>query len=120
MLGRTLERMREERETRSALDCVDCMRRVNDVSVMGVSKTARRREDRSIHKKKKRGSDRNVPGVTKLSSGASSGMMAFGRTNAPVDISCTSGVEGEDGRDASTTFAKWVGTAMLGGEPMTS
>lgn len=58
--------------------------------------------------------------MTKLSSGASSGMIAFGRTNAPVDISGMSGVEGEEGLDARTTFAKWVGTAMFGGDPMTS
>lgn len=58
--------------------------------------------------------------MTKLSSGASSGMIVFGRMNAPVDISGMSGVEGEDGLDARTTFAKWVGTPMLGGEPMTS
>lgn len=62
----------------------------------------------------------NVPGVTKLSSEASSGMIALGRTNAPVETSRMSGVEGEEGREARTTFAKWVGTAMLGGEPMTS
>ena len=61
-----------------------------------------------------------VPGVTKLSNGTSSGMIAFGRTKAPVEISGTSGVEGEDGLEARTTFAKWVGTATLGGEPMTS
>ena len=67
-----------------------------------------------------KGRKSNVPGVTKRSSGASSGMIAFGRMNAPVEISWTSGVEGEEGLEARTTFAKWVGTAMLGGEPMTS
>ena len=47
-------------------------------------------------------------------------MTAFGRTKAPVDISEMSGVEGEDGLLAKTTFAKWVGTDTLGGEPITS
>ena len=56
----------------------------------------------------------------KLSSFASSGMAALGRTNAPVEISGTPGVDGEDGFDVSTTLAKCVGTEMLGGEPITS
>lgn len=56
----------------------------------------------------------------KLSRGASSGIIAFGRTNAPVESSRISGVEGEEGLAVSTTFAKWVGTATLGGEPITS
>jgi hypothetical protein len=47
-------------------------------------------------------------------------MRAFGSTNAPVEISSRPGVAGEDGREVSTTFAKWVGTATFGGEPMTS
>lgn len=47
-------------------------------------------------------------------------MAALGRTNAPVAISGTSGVDGEDGLDVSTTLAKWVGTEILGGEPITS
>lgn len=59
-------------------------------------------------------------GTTKLSSFASSGIGAFGRTNAPVAISCMCGVDGEEGLAVSTTFAKWVGTATFGGEPMTS
>ena len=59
-------------------------------------------------------------GTTKLSSFASSGMTAFGRTNAPVEISGMSGVRGEDGFEVRTTFAKWVGTETLGGVPMTS
>lgn len=59
-------------------------------------------------------------GTMKLSSFASSGMTAFGRTNAPVEISGTSGVFGEEGFKVRTTFAKWVGTATLGGVPMTS
>lgn len=58
--------------------------------------------------------------MMKFSKGASSEMAAFGRTNAPVDISGVSGVEGDEGLDASTTFAKCVGTPMFGGEPMTS
>ena len=55
--------------------------------------------------------------MTKLVKGASSGIMAFGKTNAPVDISVTSGLDGEEGFEASTTFAKCVGTATFGGEP---
>jgi hypothetical protein len=47
-------------------------------------------------------------------------MGALGSTNAPVDSSSTSGVDGEDGLLANTTLAKWVGTLMLGGEPITS
>ena len=62
----------------------------------------------------------NIPGTTKFSSLASSGMTAFGRTNAPVEISGTSGLEGDDGFDVSTTFAKCVGTETFGGEPITS
>lgn len=61
-----------------------------------------------------------VLGTRKLSNLASSGMTAFGRTNAPAEISATSGVDGDDGLAASTTFAKCVGTEMFGGEPMTS
>jgi hypothetical protein len=62
----------------------------------------------------------NSPGMTKLSNGASSGITALGKTNAPVDISGISGVVGEEGLDTSTTLAKCVGTATLGGEPITS
>lgn len=47
-------------------------------------------------------------------------MEEFGSTNAPVLISGTSGVLGEDGLVVNTTFAKCVGTATFGGEPMTS
>jgi hypothetical protein len=47
-------------------------------------------------------------------------MTVLGRTKAPVDISKMSGSEGEDGLLAKTTFAKWVGTDTLGGEPITS
>lgn len=47
-------------------------------------------------------------------------MTALGRTKAPVDNSKVSIVEGEDGLLAKTTFAKWVGTDTLGGEPITS
>lgn len=47
-------------------------------------------------------------------------MTAFGSTNAPVEISGTWGVEGDDGRDVRTTLAKWVGTATFGGLPITS
>jgi len=63
---------------------------------------------------------RYSPGTTKLFNGASSGMGVFGSTNAPVLISGTLGVLGEEGLVASTTLAKCVGTATLGGEPMTS
>ena len=47
-------------------------------------------------------------------------MGAFGSTNAPVLISGILGVLGDEGLVVSTTFAKCVGTATLGGEPMTS
>ena len=56
----------------------------------------------------------------KLSRGVSSRMTALGRTKAPVDNSRMSRVEGEDGLLAKITFAKWVGTDTLGGEPITS
>jgi hypothetical protein len=58
--------------------------------------------------------------MTKLSSGASSGIIAFGSTKAPVESSSISGVEGEDNLDVNTTFAKCVGTETFGGDPMTS
>lgn len=63
---------------------------------------------------------RYPPGTTKLFNGTSSGMSVFGSTNAPVLISGTLGVLGEEGLVVSTTLAKCVGTATLGGEPMTS
>jgi hypothetical protein len=47
-------------------------------------------------------------------------MDALGSTNAPVDISTSSGLEADDGREVRTTFAKWVGTEMLGGVPINS
>jgi hypothetical protein len=59
-------------------------------------------------------------GMAKLSSGASSGIIALGNTKAPADSSRMFGVDGDDGFAARTTFAKWVGTAMFGGEPITS
>lgn len=62
----------------------------------------------------------DVLGIMKLSKGASSGITAFGSTNAPVDSSRISGVDGEAGFDAKTTFAKCVGTETLGGDPITS
>ena len=46
-------------------------------------------------------------GATKLSRRASSGMGAFGKTKAPVDISKRSGLVGDTGLDVNTTFAKW-------------
>lgn len=55
----------------------------------------------------------DVPGTTKLANGAWSGMIALGRTNAPMEVSC-------EGFVVKTTLAKWVGTATLGGVPMTS
>lgn len=58
--------------------------------------------------------------MTKLSNGVSSGIAAFGSTKAPRETSKLEGVEGEEGVVVRTTFAKWVGTAMLGGEPITS
>jgi hypothetical protein len=42
----------------------------------------------------------------KLSKGVSSGMTALGKTNAPVDISGTFGVAGEEGLDTRITLAK--------------
>ena len=62
----------------------------------------------------------DILGTTKLSRGVSSDMAAFGSTNAPVEISGTSGVEGDDGRDVRTTLAKCVGTDTFGGLPITS
>ena len=62
----------------------------------------------------------DLPGTTKFSKGVSSLIVSLGRTNAPVEISRTSGVDGEVGRDVNTTFAKWVGTATFGGFPITS
>ena len=47
-----------------------------------------------------------VPGTIKLSKGAVSGMTAFGSTNAPVEISGISGVDGDEGLDVKMTFAK--------------
>lgn len=63
---------------------------------------------------------RYSPGTTKLFNGASSGMGALGSTNAPVLISGILGVLGEEGLVVNTTLAKCVGTATLGGDPMTS
>jgi hypothetical protein len=63
---------------------------------------------------------RYSPGTTKLFNDASSGMGALGSTNAPVLISGMFGVFGEEGLVVNTTLAKCVGTATLGGEPMTS
>lgn len=60
------------------------------------------------------------PGTTKLFNGASSGMGALGSTNAPVLISGILGVLGAEGLVVNTTLAKCVGTATLGGDPMTS
>ena len=61
-----------------------------------------------------------VPGTIKLSKGLSSGISAFGKTKAPVEISGTCGVDGDEGLDVRTTFAKWVGTDTFGGFPITS
>lgn len=63
---------------------------------------------------------KDLPGTTKFSKGASSGISAFGRTNAPVEISGICGVDGDDGLVVKTTLAKCVGTPMLGGLPITS
>lgn len=48
----------------------------------------------------------NILGTMKLVRGASSGMIAFGSTNAPEDSSSLSGVLGEEGFAVNTTFAK--------------
>lgn len=55
-----------------------------------------------------------------MSKGVESGMAALGRTKAPVATSRMSGFEGDEGLDVNTTFAKCVGTATFGGEPITS
>jgi len=47
-------------------------------------------------------------------------MTELGRTNAPMAELLIEGLEGEPGFVVITTFAKWVGTEMLGGDPMTS
>jgi hypothetical protein len=59
-------------------------------------------------------------GMTKFSRGVSSGIGALGSTNAPAESSSMFGVPGDDGLEVRTTFAKWVGTATFGGEPITS
>lgn len=58
--------------------------------------------------------------MMKFVSGVSSGITALGSTNAPLDTSSTSGVDGDVGFVASTTLAKCVGTATFGGDPITS
>ena len=62
----------------------------------------------------------DVPGTTKLVSGASSGMTAFGNTNAPTLHSLSAPepltsapTDARGGRDERITFAKWVGTATV-------
>jgi len=50
----------------------------------------------------------------KLSRGLSSGMTAFGRTKAPVDISKYQGLKVRMGLLAKTTFAKWVWYRHIG------
>lgn len=47
-------------------------------------------------------------------------MGALGSTKAPADSSRIFGDDGDDGFEVNTTFAKWVGTEILGGEPITS
>ena len=59
-------------------------------------------------------------GIWKVCMGVSSGIEAFGRTKAPVEISVNSGLYGETGLDANTTFAKCVGTPTAGGFPIIS
>jgi hypothetical protein len=61
-----------------------------------------------------------LPGTMKLSRGASSGIEALGNTKAPIENARMSGVAGDKGVDVRTTFAKCVGTATFGGEPITS
>jgi len=61
----------------------------------------------------------NLLGLTKLVSSASSDIEALGRMNAPVDISTWVGLY-EVGLEARTTLAKWVGTLIFGGVPITS
>ena len=62
----------------------------------------------------------NIPGTIKLVRGVSSDITALGRTNAPLASSRISGVDGDEGLDVNMTFAKCVGTAIFGGEPITS
>jgi hypothetical protein len=47
--------------------------------------------------------EKHALGAAKLSSGVVSEITAFGRMKAPVEISGTSGVLAEEGRDVSTT-----------------
>lgn len=61
------------------------------------------------------------PGTKNCSSGASSGMTAFGRTNPAIEISLSavdvSGFSPFGGREARITLEKWVGTEMDGVGP---
>lgn len=68
-------------------------------------------------------------GTTKVVNGVSSGITAFGSTNAPIAIDSWDVVmvrareafEADgDGFETRTTLAKWVGTEIEGGLPMTS
>jgi hypothetical protein len=47
-------------------------------------------------------------------------MDALGRMNAPVETSTSFAPQPGEGRVVSTTLAKCVGTATLGGDPITS
>ncbi len=60
-----------------------------------------------------------LPGTANEVRGALSGITALGRTKAPIDISFAALMTELD-FDVNMTFAKWVGTEMDGGEPITS
>lgn len=73
------------------------------------------------------------PGTVKFRKSVPSGISWFGRTKAPIasslivlpDVTDLSDADGgwgyeKSGREARMTLAKWVGTEMEGGEPMTS
>lgn len=75
------------------------------------------------------------PGTWNEVSGTWSGMTELGRTNAPMETSFTASVTVRDVEDDAPnpnddeafwdrlvriTLAKWVGTAMFGGLPITS
>ena len=75
----------------------------------------------------------NLPGVMKLLMSAESGISLFGSTNAPIASSLTDEADETEvslglgfwgyeksGREARMTLAKWVGTEMDGGLPITS
>lgn len=104
MFRTRFDSIRKQRQTRSAFHRINCTSHEQDQSASLYSLSR----------------SRYAPGTTKLSNGAWSGISAFGRTKAPVEISGIFGVAGDEGRDVRTTLAKWVGTPMFGGLPIIS